>query len=289
MKEIVVLSGKGGTGKTSVVASFASLAQNKVLADCDVDAADLHLLLKLKVKEEKEFWSGQVAFIDQEKCTECGLCQKLCHFGAIKDFEVDPVSCEGCGFCYQVCPVDAISMKESMSGHSFISETKYGYLCYAKLGIAQENSGKLVALVRQNAKLIIERENLDYIITDGPPGIGCPVISSLSGASLALLVTEPTLSGIHDLERVIGVCRHFSVPVLVCINKYDINQENTKKIERYCLNQGVEVASKIPFDNVVTEALIKQLPVVEYSDGEVSREMEKLWQVTVQALNQQKG
>jgi MinD superfamily P-loop ATPase len=285
MKEIVVLSGKGGTGKTSIVASFAVLAQSKVLADCDVDAADLHLLLKPKVKEEKEFWSGQVAFIDQEKCTECGLCQELCRFGAIKDFKVAPTACEGCGFCYQVCPVDAIAMKESMSGHSFISETKYGYLCHARLGIAQENSGKLVALVRRNAKFIAERENLDYILTDGPPGIGCPVISSLSGASLALLVTEPTLSGMHDLERVIGVCRHFGVPVLVCTNKYDINQENSKKIERYCLNQGVEVASKIPFDNVVTEALIRQLPVVEYSDNKVSREIEKLWQVTARALS----
>ena len=285
MKEIVVLSGKGGTGKTSIVASFASLAQSKVLADCDVDAADLYLLLSPVGKEEKEFWSGQVAFIDEGKCTECGLCQELCRFGAIKDFEVDPVSCEGCGFCYQICPVDAIAMKDSMSGHSFISETKYGYLCHARLGIAQENSGKLVALVRQNAKLIAERENLDYIITDGPPGIGCPVISSLSGASLALLVTEPTLSGIHDLERVIGVCRHFGVPVLVCINKYDINQENTLQIENYCFNQGIEVASKIPFDNVVTEALIKRLPVVEYSDGRVSRGIENLWQITARALS----
>jgi MinD superfamily P-loop ATPase len=285
MKEIVVLSGKGGTGKTSIVASFAALAQSKVLADCDVDAADLHLLLKPKVKEEREFWSGQVAFIDEDKCTECGLCQELCRFGAIKDFNVDPISCEGCGFCYQVCPVDAITINESMSGHSFISETKYGYLCHARLGIAQENSGKLVALVRQNAKLIAERENLDYTITDGPPGIGCPVISSLSGARLALLVTEPTLSGIHDLERVLGVCQHFGVPALISINKYDINQENTEKIERYCLNKGVEVASKIPFDNVVTEALIKRLPVVEYGDGEASHEIEKLWQITVQALS----
>jgi MinD superfamily P-loop ATPase len=285
MKEIVVLSGKGGTGKTSIVASFAALAQNKVLADCDVDAADLHLLLKPKVKEEKEFWSGQVAFIDEDKCTECGLCQELCHFGAIKDFKVDPLSCEGCGFCYQVCPVDAIAMQDSMSGHSFISETKYGYLCHARLGIAQENSGKLVALVRQNAKLITERENLNYIITDGPPGIGCPVISSLSGASLALLVTEPTLSGIHDLDRVIGVCQHFGVSALVCINKYDINQENTKEIERYCINQGVGVVSKIPYDNVFTEALIKGLPVVEYGDFKISREIERLWQVTVRALS----
>ena len=279
MKEIVVLSGKGGTGKTSIVASFAALAQSKVLADCDVDAADLHLLLSPTVKEEKEFWSGQVAFIDREKCIECDLCQEICRFGAIKGFKVDPVSCEGCGFCYQVCPVDAIAMKNSMSGHSFISETKYGYLCHARLGIAQENSGKLVALVRQNAKLIAERDNLDYIITDGPPGIGCPVISSLSGASLALLVTEPTLSGIHDLERVIGVCRHFGTPALVCINKYDINQENTSEIESYCFNQGVEVASKIPFDNVVTEALIKRLPVVEYSDSKVTQQIKELWQI----------
>jgi len=279
MKEIVVLSGKGGTGKTSIVASFASLAQSKVLADCDVDAADLHLLLTPKVKEEKEFWSGQVALIDEEKCTECGLCQELCRFGAIKDLKVDPVSCEGCSFCYHVCPVDAIVMKDSMSGHSFISETKYGYLCHARLGIAQENSGKLVALVRQNAKLISERENLDYIITDGPPGIGCPVISSLSGASLALLVTEPTLSGIHDLERVIGVCRHFGVPVLVCINKYDLNEENTSRIESYCGKEGIEVAARIPFDNVMTEAIVQGLPVVEYSSNKVTHQIKELWQI----------
>ncbi len=279
MKEIVVLSGKGGTGKTAIVASFASLAQNKVLADCDVDAADLHLLLKPVAKEEKEFWSGRVAFIDEEMCTECGLCQELCRFGAIKDFEVDPLSCEGCGFCYQVCSVDAIAMKDSMSGHSFISETKYGYLCHARLGIAQDNSGKLVALVRQNAKLIAEGENLDYIITDGPPGIGCPVISSLSGASLALLVTEPTLSGIHDLERVIGVCRHFGIPVLVCVNKYDLNEENTYRIESYCADEGIEVAARISFDNVITEAIVQGLPVVEYSNNKVTQQIKELWQI----------
>jgi MinD superfamily P-loop ATPase len=279
MKEIVVLSGKGGTGKTSIAASFASLAQSKVLADCDVDAADLHLLLNPKVKEEKEFWSGQIAFIDEEKCIECGLCQELCRFGAIKDFEVDPFSCEGCGFCYQVCPVEAIAMKNSMAGHSFISETKYGYLCHARLGIAEENSGKLVALVRQNAKLIAEREDLDYIITDGPPGIGCPVISSLSGASLALLVTEPTLSGIHDLERVIGVCRHFGIPVLVCVNKFDLNEDNTNRIESYCGKEGIEVAARISFDNIMTEAIVQGLPVVEYSHNRVAQQIEELWQI----------
>ena len=278
MKELVVLSGKGGTGKTSIVGSFAAIAENKVLADCDVDAADLHLLLNPTTTEEQEFWSGQVALIDEDKCTQCGLCEDICRFEAIRDFKVDPTSCEGCGFCYNVCPDEAIEMRDCLSGHWFISQTRYGPLVHAKLGIAEENSGKLVALVRQNAKLICEKEGLEYIITDGPPGIGCPVISSLSGANLALLVTEPTLSGIHDLERVLGVCHHFGVPALVCVNKYDINEENTRHIEKFCNSQGVELASKIPLDNIVTEALIRNLPVVEYSHNGVSREIERLWE-----------
>jgi len=278
MKEVVILSGKGGTGKTSIVGSFAALAQSKVLADCDVDAADLHLLLSPSIKEENEFWSGQVAFIDGEKCTQCGLCQDVCRFDAINDSSVDPVSCEGCGFCLHICPAEAITMKENLSGHCFISETKYGCLVHARLGIAQENSGKLVALVRQQARQIAEEQGLEYIISDGPPGIGCPVISSLSGTNLALLITEPTLSGIHDLERVLGVCHHFGIPALVCINKYDINEDNTRQIESYCLSYGVEVASKIPFDNVVTEAIVQGLPVVEYSQGKVAQEIESLWQ-----------
>ena len=278
MKEVVILSGKGGTGKTSIAASLAVLAQNKVLADCDVDAADLYLLVKPEVKKSEEFWSGQVAFINKEKCTECGLCQEVCRFGAIKDYFVDEISCEGCGFCCRICPVDAITMQPCMAGHWFVSDTEYGTLVHARLGIAQENSGKLVTVVRNNAKLVAEGQNIDWIISDGPPGIGCPVISSLSRANLALLVTEPTLSGIHDLERVLGVCRHFNVPALVCINKYDINEESTQQIESYCLHQGVEVASKIPFDNAVTEAVVQGLPVVEYSDNPVSRQIELLWQ-----------
>jgi len=277
MKEIVVLSGKGGTGKTSIAGSLATLAKNKVLADCDVDAADLHLLLSPSEKEKNEFRSGQVALIDSEKCTECGLCESMCRFDAIRDYKVDPVSCEGCGFCSHICPVEAITMQECMAGYWFVSKTKYGTLVHARLGIAQENSGKLVAIVRQQAKKIAEEQNLDYIISDGPPGIGCPVISSLSGASMALLVTEPTLSGIHDLERVIGVCQHFDVPALVCINKYDINEENTKQIENFCHSQGIEVAAKVPYDTVVTEALIKGLPVVKYKKGKVSQEIESLW------------
>ncbi len=284
MKEIVILSGKGGTGKTSIVGSFAALAQSKVLADCDVDAADLHLLLNPSIKEEIEFWSGQVAVIDDKECTQCGLCQDVCRFGAINDFKVDPTSCEGCGFCSHICPVEAIIMRENLSGQWFISDTKYGPLVHARLGIAQENSGKLVALVKQQAKQIAEKHGLDYIISDGPPGIGCPVISSLSGANLALLITEPTLSGIHDLERVLGVCHHFGIPALVCINKHDINEDNTRQIERYCQNQGVEVASRIPFDNTVTEAIVQGLPVVEYSQGKVTHEIESLWQRITRTL-----
>jgi len=274
----VVLSGKGGTGKTSIVGSLAAITQSKVLADCDVDAADLHLLLQPVTQQKHEFWSGQVAFIDEEKCTQCGLCQEVCRFDAINDFKVDSIACEGCGFCFHICPDEAIMMRENLSGHWSISETKYGPLVHARLGIAQENSGKLVALVRQQAKQIAEKQGFNYIISDGPPGIGCPVISSLSGANLALLVTEPTLSGIHDLERVLGVCHHFGVPAIVCINKYDINEDNTRQIENYCLGQGVEVATKIPFDNVVTEALVQGLPVVEYSQGKVTQEIESLWQ-----------
>ena len=284
MKEIVVLSGKGGTGKTSIVGSFAAVARSKVLADCDVDASDLHLLLSPQIKEESEFWSGQTAFIDKKLCTRCGTCEAVCRFEAIKGFKVDSLSCEGCGFCSHVCPEDCIKMKETMAGRWFVSETRYGPLVHARLGIAEENSGKLVAVVRQNARLIAEREGLEYVISDGPPGIGCPVISSLSGARLALLVTEPTLSGIHDLERVMGVCRHFGVPAWVCINKYDLNEDNTCDIESFCLGQGVAVVSKIPLDNVVTEALIQGQPVVEYSDGEVAKRIATMWQSVTRAL-----
>jgi MinD superfamily P-loop ATPase len=277
MRELVVLSGKGGTGKTSIVGSLAALAQSKVLADCDVDAADLHLLLSPTVRENNEFWSGQVAVIDENKCTLCGLCQDMCRFHAISDFKVAPISCEGCGFCSHICPVEAVTMKENMAGHWFISDTRYGPLVHAKLGIAQENSGKLVALVRQQARELAEKHKVAYVIADGPPGIGCPVISSLSGANLALLVTEPTLSGIHDLERVMGVCQHFGVPPLVCINKYDINEENSHQIESYCLSHGVKVAGGIPFDNVVTESIVRGVPVVEYSSGRVTQEIERMW------------
>lgn len=286
MKEVTILSGKGGTGKTSVAASLASLAQNKVMVDCDVDAADLYLLLKPTSRQKQEFWSGEKAVISEDTCTGCGLCREVCRFEAISsEYKVNPISCEGCRFCYNICPADAITMQQSLSGHWFTSETRYGPLVHARLGVAQENSGKLVALVRQEAKHIAEQRGLDYIISDGPPGTGCPVISSVSGVSLAVIVTEPTLSGIHDLKRVIGVCQHFAVPVIVCINKYDINQENSHQIEDYCRTQGIEVAARIPFDTLVTRALVRRLPVVEYSRNRVGREIEKLWQVVTGYLN----
>jgi MinD superfamily P-loop ATPase len=285
VKEVVVLSGKGGTGKTSIVGSFAAIAERAVLVDCDVDAADLHLILQPVMRRENEFWSGQVAYINPDRCTECGLCQEMCRFKAISNFKVERTACEGCGFCHRICPADAVTMKDNKAGYWFLSDTKYGPLVHAQLGIAQENSGKLVAIVRQWAREIAEKQKFDYIISDGPPGIGCPVISSISGANLALLVTEPTLSGIHDLGRVLGVCRHFDIPALVCINKCDINLENSEHIEKYCCTEGAEVVAKIPFSDVFIKAMVRGLPMVEYSDDTVSREIRQLWRNIASRLN----
>jgi MinD superfamily P-loop ATPase len=256
-----------------------------VLVDCDVDAADLHLLLRPVTHQQHDFWSGQTALIDTDKCTQCGLCQELCRFKAITDFKVNPVSCEGCGFCSHVCPAQAITMENNIAGQCFVSGSAYGTLVHARLGVAQENSGKLVASVRQTARVLAEKQQADYIISDGPPGIGCPVISSLSGAGLALLVTEPTLSGIHDLERVLEVCRHFNVPALVCINKCDVNEDNTRRIEEYCRDQKVEIVAEIPYDSLFTEAMVHGRPAVEYSDGELSRQLKSLWQNIAERLN----
>jgi len=276
-KEIVVISGKGGTGKTVIAASFAALAKNKVMADCDVDAADLHLLLHPEVLEKHDFKGGKKAVIDKERCNECGKCEQVCRFNAIENFVVDSISCEGCGVCSHICPEGAIKMEENLSGEWFISRTKYGPLVHAKLGIAEENSGKLVTVVRQNAKLIAEREKKDFVIIDGPPGIGCPVIASLTGVDLALVVTEPTLSGIHDMERVCKVARHFGIKTYVCVNKYDLNLANSEAIERYCLDSNIEIGEEIPFDQAVNEALVRGVPVVESSDNKVTQKIRTLW------------
>ena len=282
MKEITLISGKGGTGKTSLAGSFAALSSKAVFTDCDVDAANLSLILRPVIQETHEFKASKEAFIREEQCSRCGLCRELCRFGAIaEDFRVDPLSCEGCGVCFYACPEEAIDFTEVVSGKWFISQTPYGPLVHARLGVAEENSGKLVTLVRNRAKEMARDENRNQIITDGPPGIGCPVIASLAGASAALVVTEPTLSGVHDLERVLAVCSHFGVPTLVCINRYDLDAENTQKIENYCRRQVVPVVGKVPFDKVVTEAMVKGLSVVEYSDGTVSGKIKEIWEEVI--------
>jgi len=278
MKQIVVISGKGGTGKTVLTASFASLAENRVMADCDVDAADLHLLLNPEIKERYEFRSGVTARIDKDICQECGECISACRFEAISnDFTVDPVSCEGCKICSLVCPAGAVFMEENVSGEWYISETKYGPLVHAKLGIAEENSGKLVAKVRQIAKDIAEKERRDYVIIDGPPGIGCPVIAALSGVDLALIVTEPTLSGMHDMERVAQVSKHFGVPTKVIVNKYDLNPKNSETIKQLCGRADIEVLALLPFSREVSESIVQGVPLVEFSRNGISADLALLW------------
>ena len=279
MKSITIISGKGGTGKTILTASFAALAESKVMADCDVDAADLHLILKPEIEREEIFEGGKAAQINRAKCVSCGNCIAACRYDAISDdFVVDPIDCEGCALCYNICPVEAIKMKASMQGRWYISKTRYGPMVHARLGIAEENSGKLVALVRQQARLIAERDSLEYIVVDGPPGIGCPVISSITGSDLAVVVTEPTVSGLHDLQRVVGLANHFGIKSLVCVNKYDLNTQFTDQIETYCRNNDAEFLGRIPFDTVVTEAMVNGKAVVEYSeDGAVSKRMKHIW------------
>ncbi|MEA1993884.1 MAG: ATP-binding protein [Euryarchaeota archaeon] len=278
MKQLTVISGKGGTGKTSLVGGFAALAQNAVVADCDVDAPDLHILLNPKVQETREFTGLKEAVINHENCTECGECYKHCKFNAIsKDIQLNALKCEGCGVCAYVCPVDAIQMKERNSGMVYISKTKFGPMVHAKLNIGEEASGLLVVKVRNAAKKIAEKTKRGLIIVDGSPGIGCPVIASLTGADLALIVTEPTLSGLHDMERVYNAANHFGIKSVVCINKYDINEENTEKIEQYCTAHGIDIVGKIPYDLAFTDAMMKGKTIIEYnSDPRVKNIWKKI-------------
>ena len=295
MKEMVVISGKGGTGKTSIVASFAALAKQSVLADCDVDAADLHLVLNPRVLKSEEFYGGKISTIDPDICMGCGVCADLCRFDAIHDIEnpdhpldtifaVDPIACEGCGVCKLVCPVNAVEFVDNKSGDWFISETKYGPMVHAKLGIAAENSGKLVALVKTNATRIASERGLEFVIVDGSPGIGCPVISSITGADLVLIVTEPTMSGQHDLSRVSDLTKHFNIPTMVCVNKWDINTTVFDNIQAWCADQGLEVAGKIRYDRSVTDAQIAGQSIIEFGNGEVSSEIKQMWKKIQQKL-----
>ncbi len=312
MKQLVILSGKGGTGKTSIAAAFAHLAAagepavRAVLADADVDAANLELVLAPQVLETHEFIGGAVAEIDPEKCQGCGICAQVCRFDAPhptspgplsplpgarawergkgvqgvrgKVYTVDPIACDGCAACVYQCPEEAIRMAPQLTGHWFRSNSRYGPLFHAALRPAQENSGKLVTLVKQQARLLALDGGYDAVIVDGPPGIGCPVISAASGADLALIVAEPTAAGIHDMERALATVGHFRVPALVCINKSDIYPQGTAKIEAYCREHGVEVVGRVPFDVTVTEAMVQGQAITAFEpDAPASRALSEVW------------
>lgn len=296
MKELVVISGKGGTGKTSILACFAALATNKVLADCDVDAADLHLVLKPQIQRREVFIGGKKARIRLEDCAACGQCKDICAFEAIhldgpandgvgKTYRIDPISCEGCGLCVRFCPAKAIEFKEVRSGEWFISHTRFGPMVHAQLGAAEENSGKLVTLVRTQARQLAQREGLDLMLVDGAPGIGCPVIASIGGADMALIVTEPTLSALHDMERVRELTRHFEIPTLVCINKYDINRDIAAQIEMRAEALDARVVGKVRYDPVFTESQIMRMPMVEYTNRQVADDVRTLWQNVQESLS----
>lgn len=297
-QELVVISGKGGTGKTSLVASFAALAAKRaVLADCDVDAADLHLVLSPQVIRREDFSGGKRARIKPDVCTGCGKCWELCRFGAIaqegsadgsgaRTFRVDPIACEGCGVCSWFCPAQAIDFSPAINGEWYVSDTRHGPMVHAALGVAEENSGKLVSTVRKVAGEIAGEQNLGLILIDGSPGIGCPVIASITGADLVLIVTEPTLSGLHDLGRVADVARHFEIPGLVCVNKWDLNPDMTVRIEQEAVDHGLRIAGRVRYDRAVTAAQVRKQAIVEYEQDGSSRDVRDVWSFIEQKLKE---
>ncbi len=285
LAELVVISGKGGTGKTSIAASLFALAEKAAVADCDVDAADLHLVLDPVLLRREPFCGGQTALIDAERCSNCGLCADLCRFHAVRAtgagvagaFAIDPISCEGCGVCADNCPEGAISLVRPVAGEWFVSETRHGPMVHARLGVAQENSGKLVSLVRREARAAALSNGCELLVCDGSPGIGCPVIASITGASLALVVTEPTLSGVHDLGRVVELCRQLDIKTGVCINKADVNPEIAAQIEAECAGWGVPVLGRVRYDESVTAAQVRRLAVVENGTAPAASDIRTLW------------
>ena len=278
LKQITIISGKGGTGKTTICSAFTSLAKNIVIADCDVDAADMHLILEPSILETNDFYGLKVANINTNICTACGDCVGACRFGAIaKSIDVDIYSCEGCGVCEYICQQNAISMIEKKAGESFNSMTRFGPMAHAKLGIGEEASGKLVSTVRNNARELAVEYNKDLIIIDGPPGTGCSVIAAITGVDMLLIVTEPTVSGIHDLDRVLKLAGHFRIPAAVCINRYDLNEKNTQAIQEYCNEMGVDVIALLPYSKTPVDAMLAKKTVLEFSDGEFSSVIRSMW------------
>ena len=274
IREIVIVSGKGGTGKTSLTAAFAALAKNSILCDADVDAADLHLLMQPEVKEQTDFMGGSKAVIDPDLCTGCGTCRTLCRFDAISDrYEVDPIRCEGCGVCVDFCPEQAIGFPVQRCGEWFVSDTRFGPMVHARLGIAEENSGRLVSLVRTKTRQLAEARGLELILTDGPPGIGCPVIAAIGGATALVIVVEPTVSGIHDMERVVDLAAHFRVPGMVIVNKFDLNVGMTEAIEQLAEKRNILVLGRVPFDPVFTRSMVQGQTLFEYGEETPTRQV----------------
>jgi MinD superfamily P-loop ATPase len=267
MKELTIISGKGGTGKTTLTAAFAALAKNHILCDADVDAADLHLIMNPEIVEKRDFIGGGQAFIDLEKCVECGLCRQHCRFNAIgEDYVVDPVLCEGCGVCAYLCPEKAVDFSNKKCGEYFVSNTRFCPMVHARLGIAEENSGKLVTCVRNRARDLAVERGLGLIVTDGPPGVGCPVIASVGGSDALLVVSEPTVSGLHDMDRVVQLAKHFKIPAALCVNKFDLNPVISEKLREYAEKIGAVFMGAIPFDPSFTHAMVRAETLFEYDD-----------------------
>jgi MinD superfamily P-loop ATPase len=286
MREIVVLSGKGGTGKTSLTAAFAGLADAQVICDLDVDAPDLHLLLKPEHRHASDFYSGAEAVVSADRCTGCGLCVTMCRFDAVRlngdAAAVSPLKCEGCKLCVQMCPEGAIDFPQRHCGRWYISDTRFGTLVHAQLFPGQENSGRLVALLRQQARELARQDGSGWILSDGPPGIGCPVISSLSGADLAVIVTEPTPSGVHDLQRILDLCDHFRVPAAVIVNKFDLNAALAERIADTVAGQKRRLIACLPHDPAFVEAMVREQTILEYSHGETADRLRSAWRALMQ-------
>lgn len=284
MKEITILSGKGGAGKTSVAAALASLAENSVFCDNDVDAADLHLIFKPKIQETHKFDSGSKAKINPEFCTNCGLCEEYCRFDAIHQNsnsfpEVNIFKCEGCRLCERICPVQAITTHQNFNNEWFVSETRFGPLVHAKMGPGEENSGKLVSEIRQKAREIASRNKASFIISDGPPGIGCSAIASVTGTDAVLLIIEPTVSGLHDAKRLVQLVSNFKIPLYAVINKFDINLEFTQTVEDYLREESIPLIGKIPFTTAMVESMIAEKTIIEFDPkSEISAEFNRIWE-----------
>ena len=287
MKKITVISGKGGTGKTTLSANFSALAEDHVIADCDVDAPNMHLLLQPEVEKEEEFSGGKLAVRDADKCTDCGLCYENCRFNAVnQDFSINPVKCEGCSVCAEVCPVDAIKMEDALTGQIYASQTKYAPMIHARLKAGAENSGKLVSEVRDKAEEKARKEGKELVIVDGSPGIGCPVIASLNGVDMALIVTEPSKSGLSDLKRVVEMIEYFDLKTKVLINKFDLNENMADKIEEFCNEHNLEVMARIPFSQTFVELLREgKLLVKERKDSQVAKLIGSLWDNILTEIN----